>query len=197
MLLEINVTSNCKAVIYTDSIADGSPVTEIKFFHSHIGDSLAAERRIVRNAAHQIASQNPSLPARRIIAQATGAASDKTITRVEPPVPTTSTFDIPEMFLSNNDGTPFVLFDSATTNDIADGRIIILGSRGTLEMLASADRIGGDGSFSRSPPGFMQFYTLHAQNGQSFKPCVQFLMTQRTIPFFYVLWLEQLQWFIF
>uniref|UniRef100_A0A914XY66 MULE transposase domain-containing protein n=1 Tax=Panagrolaimus superbus TaxID=310955 RepID=A0A914XY66_9BILA len=30
----------------------------------------------------------------------------------------------------------------------------------------------------------MQFYTLHAQSGQSFKPCVQFLMTQRTIPFY-------------
>uniref|UniRef100_A0A914YT42 MULE transposase domain-containing protein n=1 Tax=Panagrolaimus superbus TaxID=310955 RepID=A0A914YT42_9BILA len=61
-----------------------------------------------------------------------------------------------------------------------DGRIILLGSRPTLEMLANATNIGADGSFSRSPPGFMQFYSIHANVGQSYKAGVVFLMTQRT-----------------
>uniref|UniRef100_A0A914PFM4 MULE transposase domain-containing protein n=1 Tax=Panagrolaimus davidi TaxID=227884 RepID=A0A914PFM4_9BILA len=176
--------------------------SKIRNKHNHAGDALAAERRLVRNDAHRIAAENPSLPTRRIIAQSTSASSDalrtvglsenlarmirhrRQVTRVEPPVPTDWRFEISEIFLTNNDGSPFVLFDSSTIDDIRDGRIIILGSRGTLDMLAMADRIAGDGSFSRSPPGFPQFYTVHAQSGQSFKPCVQFLMTQRTIPYY-------------
>uniref|UniRef100_A0A914XRR7 Uncharacterized protein n=1 Tax=Panagrolaimus superbus TaxID=310955 RepID=A0A914XRR7_9BILA len=52
-----------------------------------------------------------------------------------------------------------------------DGRIIILGSRKTLEMLANATNIGADGSFSRAPLGFMQFYSVHTNVEQSYKPC--------------------------
>uniref|UniRef100_A0A914P2P9 Uncharacterized protein n=1 Tax=Panagrolaimus davidi TaxID=227884 RepID=A0A914P2P9_9BILA len=44
--------------------------------HNHAGDALAAERRLVRNDAHRIAAENPSLPTRRIIAQSTSASSD-------------------------------------------------------------------------------------------------------------------------
>uniref|UniRef100_A0A914QFU1 MULE transposase domain-containing protein n=1 Tax=Panagrolaimus davidi TaxID=227884 RepID=A0A914QFU1_9BILA len=124
-------------------------VTEIRNKHNHAGDALASERRTVRNAAHRIAAENPSLPSRRIVAQSTSSVSDalrtvglgenlakmirsrRQVIRVEPPVPTGWKFDIPEMFLTND-----------------------------------------------------RFYTVHAQSRQSFKPCVQFLMTQRTIPYY-------------
>uniref|UniRef100_A0AC34FXI6 Uncharacterized protein n=1 Tax=Panagrolaimus sp. ES5 TaxID=591445 RepID=A0AC34FXI6_9BILA len=59
------------------------------------------------------------------------------------------------------DGSPFVLHDSSVDNRdnvTTDGRIIILGSLQTLEMLANATNIGGDGSFSRAPLGLMQFF---------------------------------------
>uniref|UniRef100_A0AC35G2H3 FLYWCH-type domain-containing protein n=1 Tax=Panagrolaimus sp. PS1159 TaxID=55785 RepID=A0AC35G2H3_9BILA len=190
----------CLAVIYTDSITDGSLVCQMKY--KHIGDAIALERRNIRSATHQIIAENPNLPTRYIIAQVTDAASDALKTAgvgenlarvirhrrqkacIELPAPTTWSFDIPVIFLTNIDGSPFILFDSATTSDIPDGRIIILGSRESLEMLALANQVVGDGSDSRLPAGFMQIWSLHAQRGQTFKPCFHFLMTQRTIPYF-------------
>lgn len=104
--------------------------------------------------------------------------------RIEPPVPRTAEFEIPDEYKTMDDGSQFVLHDSSVDNlenVPIDGRIIILGSRQTLEMLADARNIGGDGSFSRAPPGFMQFYSIHANVGQTYKVCVVILMTQRTV----------------
>uniref|UniRef100_A0AC34FKF3 FLYWCH-type domain-containing protein n=1 Tax=Panagrolaimus sp. ES5 TaxID=591445 RepID=A0AC34FKF3_9BILA len=159
-------SDKCKAVIYTNGIADGTSVCEIKHEHNHIGDSLAAELRSIREAAHLIAAENPNLSTREIIAQATSSASDALKTKdirenlarmirnrrqnsrvieVEPsPAPANCSLDnIPEISETNNAAESqtsetelaFVVFDSATTNDITDGRIVIMGKAKKTEMI--------------------------------------------------------------
>uniref|UniRef100_A0A914XY18 Uncharacterized protein n=1 Tax=Panagrolaimus superbus TaxID=310955 RepID=A0A914XY18_9BILA len=133
--------------------------------------------------------QIQQLATRRVIAQVTAPTSDalrtegtrnlermirhqRQLVRLEPPVPRTADFEIPNELKTMSDGSPFVLHDSSVDNRDGveiDGRIIILGSRKTLEMLANATNIGADGSFSRAPPGFMQFYSVHANNDKKLR----------------------------
>uniref|UniRef100_A0A914Q473 Uncharacterized protein n=1 Tax=Panagrolaimus davidi TaxID=227884 RepID=A0A914Q473_9BILA len=78
-----------------------------------------------------MASSNPQLPTRCVIAQVTATASDalrsngtsnlaRTIRRqrqrerLEPPVARTAKFEIPNQYKTMEDGSPFVLHDSTT-----------------------------------------------------------------------------------
>uniref|UniRef100_A0A914Q736 FLYWCH-type domain-containing protein n=1 Tax=Panagrolaimus davidi TaxID=227884 RepID=A0A914Q736_9BILA len=54
------VTLKCAAVIYTNDITEGLPITEIRNKHNHAGDALAPERRLVRNDAHRVKNFLPS-----------------------------------------------------------------------------------------------------------------------------------------
>uniref|UniRef100_A0A914Y7D0 Uncharacterized protein n=1 Tax=Panagrolaimus superbus TaxID=310955 RepID=A0A914Y7D0_9BILA len=91
---------------------NGSEVVEIRGSHTHSGDAIASERCARRNAGRALATSNPQLATRRVIAQVTAPTSDalrtegtrnlermirhqRQLVRLEPPVPRTADFEIP------------------------------------------------------------------------------------------------------
>ena len=85
--------------------------------------------------------------------------------------PTSASFDIPDKYTS------FVLYDTGSNDP---GRILALGDRELLLELCK-DTIYGDGTFDKVPAVFYQLYTWHAKVGNSYPPCVYFLLLKKNL----------------
>lgn len=85
------------------------------------------------------------------------------------PNPTTIQFSIPEKFRE------LTLHDSGENDP---DRILAFGDKGLLGQIDSGT-IFGDGTFDKAPNLFYQLYTWHAQVGNSFPPCVYFLLQKK------------------
>jgi hypothetical protein len=85
------------------------------------------------------------------------------------PNPTTTNFDIPDKYRD------MLLHDSGV--DDAE-RILVLGDKELLLEL-NKDTIYGDGTFDKVPNMFYQLYSWHAKVGNSYPPCVYFLLQKK------------------
>ena len=86
------------------------------------------------------------------------------------PVPIDTNFEIPDKY------SELVLHDSGANDP---NRILVLGVDEML-MELNKDAIFGDGTFDKVPSMFYQLYTRHAQVGNSYPPCVYFLLQKKS-----------------
>ena len=73
-----------------------------------------------------------------------------------PEIPEGILFDIPEPFNRSSTGEPFIQFDNGR-----EDRIVIFGTRESLNFLQNSNNWFMDGTFSTAPPQFLQLYTIH------------------------------------
>ena len=79
------------------------------------------------------------------------------------PIPDNTIFEIADPFNVSSTGEPFVHYDNGREN-----RIIIFGTRGSLDFLQNSENWFMDGTFSTVPPQFPQLYTVHGlQQGRN------------------------------
>jgi len=69
-----------------------------------------------------------------------------------------------------------ILYDSGEQDT---NRILAIGDKELLQGL-SKDTIFGDGTFDKVPKMFYQLYTWHAKIGNSYPPCIYFLLLNKT-----------------
>lgn len=86
------------------------------------------------------------------------------------PNPATTNFLIPENYAD------IILYDTGADDS---ERILAIGNNHLLSQLRK-DFIFGDGTFDKAPSMFFQLYTWHAKVGNSYPPCVYFLLKKRT-----------------
>ena len=99
------------------------------------------------------------------------------------PNPQDLNFEMPQKFET------LTLYDSGSNDP---NRMLILGNRDLLEVLENAELWQGDGTFDICPAVFYQLYTIHAKIGNSYPPCVYFLLTNKSQET-YIRALEQLK----
>ena len=87
------------------------------------------------------------------------------------PIPTITIFDIPEKYIH------LVLYGSGKNDP---HRIIAIGNIDLLLELNKGE-IYGDGTFDKAPSLFYQLYTWHAKVGNSYPPCIYFLLQKKNI----------------
>jgi len=87
------------------------------------------------------------------------------------PNPTSTDFLIPEKFID------LILYDTGTNNP---ERILAIGKNDVLAELHK-DVLYGDGTFDKAPSMFYQLYTWHAKIGNSYPPCIYFLLQKKNI----------------
>ena len=87
------------------------------------------------------------------------------------PNPTTPNFTIPVKY------SQMVLHDSGEDDP---ERILAIGDEDLLKEL-DKDTIYGDGTFDKAPSMFYQLYTWHAKVGNSYPPCVYFLLQRKNL----------------
>ena len=85
------------------------------------------------------------------------------------PIPSNPNFSIPQIYGQ------LILYDTGE-ND-AD-RILAIGDKELLKELGK-DTIYGDGTFDKVPNVFYQLYTWHAKVGNSYPPCIYFLLQKK------------------
>lgn len=85
--------------------------------------------------------------------------------------PTTVNFIIPKQYCD------FVLYDTGINDP---ERIIALGDKEIMLELKK-DIVFGDGTFDKVPQMFFQLYTWHARIGNSYPPCVYFLLQNKSV----------------
>ena len=83
--------------------------------------------------------------------------------------------NIPQSYSLINDET-FLLRDIGQGED----RILIFGTQGNVEVLASADTWGADGTFKICPAIFCQVYTIHAHQNGFVLPCLYCLLPDKS-----------------
>lgn len=88
------------------------------------------------------------------------------------PNPSTPGFSIPEKYA------PLILHDSG--EDDPD-RILAVGDFDLMQMLEQ-NTIYGHGTYDKSPKMFFQLYTWHAEVGNSYPPCIYFLLQTKNLP---------------
>ena len=87
------------------------------------------------------------------------------------PNPATTDFIIPEKFLD------LILYDTGTDDP---ERILAIGNNDIVSELHK-DVIYGDGTFDKAPNMFYQLYTWHAKIGNSYPPCIYFLLQKKNM----------------
>ncbi|XP_065160730.1 uncharacterized protein [Atheta coriaria] len=85
------------------------------------------------------------------------------------PNPTTSAFDMPAKYA------PLILHDTGRDDP---ERILVLGDSALLMQL-NQEEIYGDGTFDKDPKIFYQLFTWHAKVGNSYPPCIYFLLQKK------------------
>ncbi|CAF3168823.1 unnamed protein product [Rotaria socialis] len=78
--------------------------------------------------------------------------------KITPPIPTSSDFDIPDVYRQTLTGKPFVCTDRFIRNK----RMILFATNQQLETLFSSEWIFLDGTFDACPSQFKQLYTIHS-----------------------------------
>lgn len=109
-------------------------------------------------------------------------AKRRAVNPVEPN-PQNLGFEMPDSF-SN-----IILYDSGPDDP---SRIIIMGKQELMNSLEQADLWMGDGTFDVCPQVFYQLYTVHCKIGNSYPPCVYFLLPSKSQAI-YIRALEQLK----
>lgn len=98
--------------------------------------------------------------------------------------PISHVFDIPPEVSMMADGSSIVFYDSHTdedsTLDKEHDRLIMLATASTLDELELAEDWASDGTFQKAPKHFMQIYSIHFRDGQSFRPAVIAFLTRKT-----------------
>ncbi|CAF2981494.1 unnamed protein product [Rotaria sp. Silwood2] len=85
--------------------------------------------------------------------------------KITPPIPTSSDFDIPDLYRQTLNGKPFVCTDRFIRNK----RMILFATDQQLETLFSSEWIFLDGTFDACPSQFTQLYTIHSLKFQQRK----------------------------
>jgi len=119
----------------------------------------------------------------------------KTTLRKDLAAPQSIDFDIPLEISTLADGSSIILYDSHADEDSnlasQQDRLILLGTKETLDQLESSDDYAVDGTFAKAPQHFLQLYSIHFRDGQSFRPAAIALMTRKSL-LMYNLMLEKL-----
>lgn len=87
------------------------------------------------------------------------------------PNPNTPDFQIPEKYAN------LILHDSGIEDP---DRILAIGDLDLMQTL-DGNTIYGDGTFDKVPKMFFQLYTLHAKVGNSYPPCIYFLLQRKNL----------------
>lgn len=85
---------------------------------------------------------------------------------------------IPEEYRHLEDGRNFLLADLGDGDD----RILIFGTQGNLERLATCARAYSDGTFDTVPPLFTQLYSVHGLIHHFVRPLVYGLLPRKDRP---------------
>ena len=157
--------------------------------HSHTGDPLLPKKRQVQALLRERASVSMETTSSVVSSALQGASADslqrlpkrtalddncRAKRRATNPVqanPQSLNFVMPAEFVD------MVLYDSGPQDP---NRFIILGKIELMEVLENADVWLGDGTFDVCPSVFYQLYTIHTKVGNSFPPCVYFLLPNKT-----------------
>uniref|UniRef100_A0A6P7GX96 Uncharacterized protein LOC114343419 n=1 Tax=Diabrotica virgifera virgifera TaxID=50390 RepID=A0A6P7GX96_DIAVI len=83
---------------------------------------------------------------------------------------------IPEEYTRNNNGEPFLLFDSGPNEQ----RILIFSTERNLTLMASCEHWYADGTFTCTPLLFGQLYTIHGVQYSNVIPTVFALLPNKT-----------------
>ena len=169
-------------------ITSGQTVVKEPSEHTHSGDSVQTEANAVIAKIKECAETSRATT-RTIIGDNMSHLSDDVLARMpkkssierqirrrrqhtegmQPP-PQSRHFAIPDEYLD------VVLYDSGVDDPT---RILALGKYELLIYLQSEVWMG-DGTFDTSPLIFFQLYTVHARVGNSYPPCVYFLLPNKT-----------------
>ncbi len=107
-----------------------------------------------------------------------GPSVAKARRKVVPLLPQTCLFDIPDDYKTTLDGTRFLLRDESIARR---ERLLMFSSDRQLDLLFNSPIIYIDGTFSKSPPNFLQIYIIHAIY---FDICKQWCSYFKTILFY-------------
>ncbi|CAF4818552.1 unnamed protein product, partial [Rotaria magnacalcarata] len=106
--------------------------------------------------------------------------------KITPPIPTSSDFDIPDVYRQTLTGKPFVCTDRFIRNK----RMILFATDQQLETLFSSEWIFLDGTFDACPSQFKQLYTIHSLKFKQNFPCVISLLSGKSTDIYLQLFSE-------
>ena len=78
---------------------------------------------------------------------------------MQPLLPQSCLFDLPDVYTQTGDGKRFLLLDETL---IRRERVLMFASDQQLDVLFRSEIVYMDGTFSKTPPHFMQIYIIHA-----------------------------------
>ncbi|XP_050706630.1 uncharacterized protein LOC126992005 [Eriocheir sinensis] len=177
-------TFKCKSSIITK----GSNIIKEPSDHTHSGDSIQTDVHVALAKMKQDA-KNTRATTRTILADHLVPLNDDVLARmpvksaierrirrtrqkeenIQPP-PQSRNFEIP------NDYADIVMYDSGVDDP---QRMLAFGRHDLVNCLQSELWIG-DGTFETTPLIFFQLYTIHAKIGNSYPPCIYFLLPNKT-----------------
>lgn len=153
--------------------------------HTHLGDPLKPKVHHAQSQMRQAARES-SGTTRRVLADTLVGLDENTLMRLpskrslednirrirrkenpEAVNPTTRAFEIPERFET------LVLHDSGADDE---NRILALGDLELARALENEELWLADGTFAVVPTFFFQLYTIHTKVGNSYPPCIYFLL---------------------
>ncbi|CAF3357487.1 unnamed protein product [Rotaria socialis] len=186
------ISNGCTVYLHTDTNDKylGGDVPE----HDHESNPELVEVRQVRQKIKERALQE-IIPISIIYEQETSKASISSTTlailptsheiypsvakarqKVVPLLPNCCSFDIPDDYKHAIDGNRFLLADELLARR---ERLLIFASDHQLDLLFQSPVIYMDGTFSKSPPHFMQVYIIHAVLFDICVPCVFCLLVNK------------------
>lgn len=144
-------------------------ISSLKMKVSAVG---ASPRGVLGSVLHEMNLPNEILshmPKKSLLHRALNRVQNTTVGHI--PNPVSAQFQIPDKYSS------MILFDSG--EDDPD-RILAIGNRELLRQLITTT-IFGDGTFDKVPNMFYQLYTWHAKVGNSYPPCIYFLLQKKDV----------------
>ncbi|CAF3239279.1 unnamed protein product [Rotaria sp. Silwood2] len=96
--------------------------------------------------------------------------------KLVPLLPSSYSFDIPDLYELTNNGERFLLLDESRARR---DRLLLYGSDVQLNLLFDSQAVYMDGTFSKAPPYFMQVFIIHAIYFDTCVPCVFGLMINK------------------
>ncbi|KAL3853327.1 hypothetical protein ACJMK2_016875 [Sinanodonta woodiana] len=172
-------TSECRAKVKLNE--DLSVVSYLNE-HTHTVDSVHSEE--IEETPQQIMGQElQQLSQQAAVQMVTIRHLRRNIRRVKHkknavhPLSVDRTFEIPEEYKSLADGENFLLYDSGCDDP---NRILIFGTKRTLNLIKDSQHWFMDGTFKVIPELFFQLYTVHALVTGSIVPCLFVLLPNKT-----------------
>lgn len=166
----------------------GNNILSLPGVHSHLGDSIEVDAKVLQSSI-RIKAACSTETTRNIL----GASLENSDQDVLQRLPKRAILECNIRSIRRK-GNPILSAPSSINFEIPDGysdvvvhdtgfedenRIIALGHPTLLGALRNAELFLGDGTFDVCPNMFFQLYTIHTKIGNSFPPCVYFLLPNK------------------